>query len=250
MYIGTASWNIPKNEAGSFPSLGSHLERYSKIFNAVEINSTFYKDHLPKSYSKWAAITPDHFKFSVKLHQRFTHTCEDASTIDLAGCLEGIANLGEKWRVLLLQFPAGKNFSAYNMNKIYKIIRRRFNGILALEPRNIGWGCRESLELMKEYNVSKVIADPEKCPGIDQGEEKYYRLHGSPEIYSSNYDDEYLNNLYIELKCLEHETWCIFDNTTFGHATSNALALVKKGEIYDRRTRLYEERASALHSSH
>lgn len=250
MYVGTASWTIPKIEIESFPLEGTHLERYSKILNAVEINTSFYKDHLPKSYEKWAAITPPEFKFSVKLNQRFTHVCEDVSTIDLSSCLETISHLEDKWRVLLVQFPAGKNFHEAGMNKMYKIIRKRFDGIVALEPRNLTWTSKESLKLMNEYNITKVTADPEKCPGIDIGKEKYFRLHGSPEIYRSNYSDEYLEDLYLEISKLPHEVWCIFDNTTFGHATTNALTLTRKGEFYDRRAQLYEDRTSSLHSTH
>lgn len=248
-YIGTAAWTIPKNELESFPQEGTHLERYSKVFNAVEINTSFYKDHLPKSYAKWAAVTPEEFRFSVKLNQRFTHTCDEISMIELSDNLEVIAHLEEKWRVLLVQFPAGKNFNEERMSKMYKIIRKRFDGIVAVEPRNLTWTAKESLALMNEYNITKVLADPEKCPGIYMGEEKYYRLHGSPEIYRSNYTDEYLDDLHQELNAQPSECWCIFDNTTFGHATSNALTLTKKGDLYERRTGYNEDRASTLHSA-
>lgn len=250
MYVGTATWTIPKNDNDSFPIGGTHLERYSKVFNAVEINTSFYKDHLAKSYTKWALVTPDEFRFSVKLNQRFTHTCEDTSALDLSACLESIAYLENKWRVLLLQFPAGKNFNALNMNRMLKIIRKRFDGIVALEPRNLTWACDESILLIKEYNVTKVFADPEKCPGVNIGLEKYYRLHGSPEIYCSNYEDGYLENIYSELSALPHEAWCIFDNTALGHATTNALKLTHKGEFYEGRTQLHEDRATTSYTSH
>ncbi|MBC7711921.1 MAG: DUF72 domain-containing protein [Rhizobacter sp.] len=251
MYIGTAGWSIPKNELASFPLEGTHLERYSKIFNAVEINTSFYKDHLPKSYAKWAAITPPEFRFSVKLNQRFTHTCGDASTIELGACLDVISELEDKWKVLLVQFPAGKDFNADNMNKMYKIIRKRFDGMVALEPRNLTWTTKEALKLMNEYDITKVNADPEKCPGINLGKEKYFRLHGGPEIYRSSYSDDYLDDLYIEMSALPETSWCIFDNTTFGHATTNALSLTQKqkGDLYGR-TQLYEDRSASLHASH
>ncbi len=232
IYIGTASWNIPKIAMDSFSREGSHLVRYSKKFNAVEINTSFYKDHLAKSYAKWAASTPDDFRFSVKLNQRFTHSCEEASTLELSDSLESISCLDEKWRALLVQFPAGKIFNNSSMNKMYKIMRKRFSGIIAVEPRNLSWASEESLELMREYNITKVTADPEKCPGIEIGKEKYIRMHGSPEIYRSNYEDEALVKLEIELENHEHEAWCIFDNTTFGYATMNALSLAHKKEFY------------------
>lgn len=231
-YIGTAAWNIPKGALGSFPDEGTQLERYSKVFNAVEINTSFYKDHLAKSYSKWANITPDYFRFSVKLNQRFTHICEDASTIDLSTSLENMAYLEDKWSVLLIQFPAGKKFSAINMNKIYKIVRKHFDGMIALEPRNTSWASGESLALMKEYNITKVIADPEKCPGIDAGVDKYYRLHGNPEIYHTCYENNFLANLELEFNREQQDIWCIFNNTASGYATINALAMTHKEEFY------------------
>jgi hypothetical protein len=48
--IGTAAWSIPKEHAAPFPTTGSHLERYGAIFNAVEINSSFYRPHRTATY--------------------------------------------------------------------------------------------------------------------------------------------------------------------------------------------------------
>ena len=38
--IGTAGWSVPSRYAGEIPQGGSHLERYARRFNAVEINSS------------------------------------------------------------------------------------------------------------------------------------------------------------------------------------------------------------------
>jgi uncharacterized protein YecE (DUF72 family) len=48
--IGTAGWSIPKEHGASFPVEGSHLVRYAVEFNAVEINSSFYRPHRPATY--------------------------------------------------------------------------------------------------------------------------------------------------------------------------------------------------------
>jgi len=56
----------------------------------------------------------------------------------------------------------------------------------------------------------------------------YYRLHGSPRIYYSEYEPERLGAYADRLRrfaAAKAETWCIFDNTTLGAATGNALAL-------------------------
>jgi uncharacterized protein YecE (DUF72 family) len=51
--IGTAGWSIPKEHAEAFPISGSHLERYAAVFNAVEINSSFYRPHRPATDERW-----------------------------------------------------------------------------------------------------------------------------------------------------------------------------------------------------
>ena len=56
--IGTAGWSIPAQHAGAFPGEGSHHERYSRRFSAVEINSSFYRPHRPSTYQRWAATVP------------------------------------------------------------------------------------------------------------------------------------------------------------------------------------------------
>ena len=56
----------------------------------------------------------------------------------------------------------------------------------------------------------------------------YYRLHGSPKIYYSAYSAEFIGSLARDLAheaSTERDTWVIFDNTTLGAATRNALDL-------------------------
>jgi len=249
IYAGTAAWNIPKDAAEHFPIEGSHLARYSIRLNAVEINSSFYKDHQAKSYKRWAEATPDNFRFSVKLNKRFTHECNlEIEEVDLMENLKAISELGEKWGVLLLQFPKSQEFHCDHMKTFYRTIRKVFKGPVAIEARNMSWMSDESITLMKQFRISKVIADPEKCPGELDGEIKYYRLHGSPEIYKSNYEEDYLNSLYEELNRATTDVWCIFDNTTFGHATNNAVTITDMGVNYERYQRNHDGRSDYLHS--
>ncbi len=249
IYAGTAAWNIPKIAAEHFPIEGSHLERYSLRLNAVEINSSFYKDHQAKSYKRWSQETPDNFRFSVKLNKRFTHECNlEIEEVDLMENLKAISELGEKWGVLLLQFPKSQDFNFDHMKIFYRTIRKVYTGPVVIEPRNMTWMSEASLSLIEQFNITKVIADPEKCPGELKGEIKYYRLHGSPEIYKSNYDDDYLKQLYEELNRATTDVWCIFDNTTFGYATNNAVTIKDMGESYERHQRNHDGRAEYLHT--
>ena len=230
IYIGTAGWNIPRTTKDYFPEEGTHLERYADVLQCVEINSTFYRDHQVKTFEKWASMTPDTFRFSVKLNQRFTHETEKFNPQELAQVLEGYTALGEKLGVMLLQFPGTLPFDPFFIENLLESIRQSYLGSIVIEPRNNSWKCPEALELMKDFNVSKVVADPEKCEfskrNIDYGGVSYLRYHGQPVIYRSSYGDEVLKELKEKILHSPRDLWVIFDNTTMGHATENALKLM------------------------
>ena len=81
--------------------------------------------------------------------------------------------------------------------------------------------------------MARVMADPPPVPEAaahPAGYSKllYYRLHGSPRVYYSNYSVAYLTRLATAI-CADpyaSEIWCIFDNTASGAAIDNALTLV------------------------
>lgn len=233
MRIGTAGWAIPKEFQDSFPTDGGHLQRYSRVFNCVEINSTFSKIHRASTFAKWFESTPEDFEFSLKLHRSFTHGSDLKPRVkDLKSNLELMKHLGQKWSVLLLQFPSKQNFDEKRMGRFYSLIRRHYEGKLVVEPRNTSWLSVEARKLMKEFKVSKVIADPERCPHrtkdiLRSGEITYYRLHGTPDIYRSSYSRAFLKSLKTDLIQYDNP-WCIFDNTTLGKATGNALELLRR----------------------
>lgn len=88
--------------------------------------------------------------------------------------------------------------------------------------------------LLREFLVARAAADPAVVssaakPGGFAGF-GYFRLHGSPRRYSSEYSDEFLNALASRLVGLAPTTrlWCIFDNTAAGFAIQNALGLKAK----------------------
>ena len=83
--IGTAGWSMPRDVAESLPAADSALARYAAAFDAVEINSSFYRPHRPTTYMRWAASVPDGFRFAVKLPKSITH---DARLIGADGLID------------------------------------------------------------------------------------------------------------------------------------------------------------------
>ena len=227
---------MAKRQQGYFPDVGTHLERYAARLPAVEINSSFYRPHQPKTYARWAACVPDHFRFSAKIPKAITHELRLVGTDALLDTFLGeVTALGDKLGCLLVQLPPSLAFDAGVARTFFESLRARYSGGLVFEPRHPTWFTAGVEQLLVELRIARVAADP-PCgpvttqpggwPGI-----VYYRLHGSPRIYYSNYEDEYLERLAGEL--LGHArsgvpVWCIFDNTAHDHATMNSLELMRR----------------------
>ena len=68
-YIGTSGWSYPKGEGtwqGFFypPVTKDELAYYSRSFDTVEVNSSFYRPPSPKTAKSWDERTPADFRFS------------------------------------------------------------------------------------------------------------------------------------------------------------------------------------------
>ncbi|HWA89750.1 MAG TPA: DUF72 domain-containing protein [Rhizomicrobium sp.] len=220
MHIGTAGWAIRRDFQDAFPGGGSHLARYAARLNAVEINSSFYRPHRASTYARWAAETPDGFRFSVKLPKAITH---ERRLADAGGLLDAFlaqcGALGEKLGCLLIQLPPSL---AYTHTDFFARLRERYDGPAALEPRHLSWFTPAAEALLLRHRIARVAADPPVGPFAPHGPFEYWRLHGSPRIYYSDYDDAFLHTLSERA---DGDAWVIFDNTALGHATANALAL-------------------------
>jgi uncharacterized protein YecE (DUF72 family) len=239
IFIGTAGWSIPPNAKDKFQFEGTHLEKYAHVFNAVEINSAFYREHKPETYERWAASVPENFKFSIKLLRYFT---QEKRLKDTSGKLneviDGMARLGPKLGALLVQLPPSLFFVDRDTEKFLTALRKAYSGTIVWEPRHPTWGSPKALDMLAAFDVSKVLADPDPCYVSFKERAKvesvlYYRLHGTPEIYKSRYADHVIERISLRLARAHAEkktAWCIFDNTAYGFATENAIELSSKLE--------------------
>lgn len=86
---------------------GRMLEEYATVFNAVELDTTFYGAPRPTTLDSWAAATPAHFLFSAKVPKAVTHErrlrLASEAALDFGGLLR--ERLGKKLGALLLQLP-------------------------------------------------------------------------------------------------------------------------------------------------
>lgn len=235
IFIGCAGWGIPSvHRAHSFlPGVGNNLQRYAAVLPAVEINSSFYRPHRPETYARWRDTTPNSFRFTVKVPREITHYKKLVGSYDaLARFIGEVSQLGEKLGCLLLQLPPKLGFDRSVAADFFELAAATTNTKIVCEPRHPSWFDDEATELLAAYNISRVIADP-PIRGVahvapPRSDIVYLRLHGSPVIYRSVYDDAYLEQLaqWIALQCeVGLRVWCVFDNSASGAAFGNALRL-------------------------
>jgi uncharacterized protein YecE (DUF72 family) len=237
--IGTAGWNVPSLYLDQVPPGGSHLERYVRRLNAVEINSSFHRPHRRTTYQRWAQCVPDDFRFAVKAPKAITHEAGLADCVVLLDrFVDEVMGLGDKLGVLLVQLPPKSALSKRIADRFFRELRARIDTDVVLEPRQASWFAPGVDDWLAKRRIARVAADP--APLAAAGEPggwnrlAYYRWHGSPRIYYSDYGAAALAALKRRLEDNRRHTssvWCIFDNTASGAALGNALTLQQQRNV-------------------
>lgn len=239
--IGCAGWNVPSKVGEHFTvpetAQSSHLERYASVLPAVEINTSFYRPHMPATYVRWRDSVPPGFRFSVKMPRALTH---EARLRDTDGQLDKFlfeaGHLEDKLGCLLVQLPPSLAYDAFSAELFFDQLRMRTHVPVVCEPRHASWFGEPAADMLARLEVAYVQADPPPVSlPVPTGFEQtvYVRLHGSPVIYRSAYAQPFLESTATELA--RHyrqgrQVWCIFDNTAEGHAVPNALSLLGLAE--------------------
>ena len=235
MRVGCAGWSLSSAVASEFGGEGSHLERYARAFPCVEINSSFYRPHQPKTYRRWADSVPDGFRFSVKMPRTITHErrLQDCDGL-VRAFLDEVASLETKLGCVLVQLPPSLALDENAATGFFTLLRRVTSARVACEPRHATWFTPRGNAILADAGVACVQADPAPVAGAAcTGDPSllYLRLHGSPQIYYSAYDDAFIDDMASALQSAHEaktEVWCIFDNTARGAAVPNALRIMER----------------------
>ena len=234
LYIGTSGWSY--RWKGVFypeemPS-AEFLPFYAQHFNSTEINSSHYHYTMAKTIQNWLAITPAHFKFGAKLHKEITHVqrLENIET-QLDKWMSRYLLMGDRLGPVLVQIPASLRYDRPLAEGFFRVLREKYpDQFFAMEVRHKSWLEEEPLDILRDYDITFVIADSPRWPKLDitTNEKVYLRLHGEERLYSGPYSDEALeryaymiNDWLLDGK----EVWVYFNNTMFGSAVKNAQSL-------------------------
>jgi uncharacterized protein YecE (DUF72 family) len=185
------------------------------------------------TYARWAASTPPRFRFAVKFPKLVTHElrlCDAEEPI--VQFSEQVTGLGDKLGVVLVQLPPSLAFDPVIAECFLQQLREHVHSPIACEPRHKSWIGADRDSLLRKHRIARVAADPSIIPAAatpgGNRDLAYFRWHGSPRMYYSEYDETALRGLAAKVVAAKaKEAWCIFDNTAAGAAFENALTLIE-----------------------
>lgn len=164
VYVGCAKWN--RTDLKGFYPRGTkdELVYYSRQFNAIELNATFYRMPDREQVLTWKNKTPDGFKFFPKVTDLVTHYRRLINVGEpLENFCNAISNFEEKLGMAFMQLH--DNFSPKDYGRLKEALENFPKGIpLAVEVRNAQWFSdpeisREYTRLLENLEMSNIIVD-------------------------------------------------------------------------------------------
>ncbi|EZH73993.1 hypothetical protein ATO12_14020 [Aquimarina atlantica] len=164
-YVGCAKWNR-QDLKGFYPrGTKDELEYYSRQFNSIELNATFYRIFPEDQFKKWYDKTPEGFKFFPKLVQNISHLKRLNEDVEpyVDAYLANVIHLKEKLGTIFLQMHG--NFAPKNFDRVIRFIEKWPKEIrLAVEFRHTDWFndvtvADELYSLLESNNISNIITD-------------------------------------------------------------------------------------------
>jgi uncharacterized protein YecE (DUF72 family) len=176
-------WVGPFYPAGTRP--GDFLPFYSRRFDALELNSSFYGIPRPEVVARMADRTPQSFHFVVKVHQSLTHdqTLDPAALRDLGLAIEPLKRAG-KYDGLLAQFPWSFQRTRENRRYLAALRERLGEEPLFVEFRHDSWLTPELEPSLRERRIGFCAVDGPPLAGLlppvtlVTADDAYVRFHG------------------------------------------------------------------------
>jgi uncharacterized protein YecE (DUF72 family) len=221
--IGVSGWTYPPWRGNFYPKAlrqKDELAYAASVFNAIEVNGTFYGLQTPQSFQSWSAATPDDFVFALKGSRFITHILRlrEVETALANFLASGPLALHHKLGPILWQFPPNFRFDPDLLEAFFSMLPcngeaatrlasrhdHRLRAAPYLDAKGVGT-IRHAIEirhesfrdpafiaLLRKHNIALVSADATKWPLLMDltADFAYCRLHGSTELYRSRYSDE------------------------------------------------------------
>jgi len=222
--IGISGWNYAPWRGVFYPKGLKHAEELAYVsgaFSTVEVNGTFYSLQRPTTFQKWYEQTPPGFLFAVKGSRYITHLLRlrEVEPAIANFFASGVLCLREKLGPILWQLPPQTRYDPERLARFFELLPRTLGeaarvarkhdervagrsavsvpGALASQPlryalevRHESFCNREYIRLLRRHDIANCVADSAgRYPSIGDvtSDFVYVRLHGSTELYYSEY---------------------------------------------------------------
>ncbi len=188
MRIGCSGWSYQDWVGPFYPrdaKSGDYLKLYSHVFNAVEIDSTYYRTPSPLMVNNWRKTAPEGFLFTAKFPKKITHELKlRDSMAQLERFYKSISELREKLGALLIQLPP-----SFNMKKDADALENFLGQIdtkykHAVEVRNKSWFKPEVYKSLEQHGVALAWSENQyaSTPPEATSDTAYLRMVGDRAI--------------------------------------------------------------------
>ncbi len=194
LYVGAGGWSYFQ-----VPGMDS-LSAYSKAFDFVEVNSTFYENPSILTVRSWRRRVPDDFMFSVRCHKDLTHKyllspCKESYEI-LTRSIRICSEL--KAEILHIQTPPSFNPDD-KLKDISDLLSSLDFGEVKLAWEVRGRTGQGTIGLMRNLGLIHCADISRRMPAIDSNI-MYTRLFGQGEHNLYQFDDTELSQIDERIK--------------------------------------------------
>jgi len=231
LHIGTSGWSYDHWRQVFYPEdcpKSQWLAFYTSHFTTVELNASFYRLPAVGTFENWRRNTPAHFIWAVKASRYITHIKRLHEPADsLARFFDAARLLKEKLGPILFQLPPSLAFDEHRAREFCKALAI-YTHRCTLEVRHASWLADKPLAMLSDFNIALCISDTAgRYPYCDAltADFVYVRLHGSRQLYGSNYCENELVAWAEKIRAWNRDAYVYFDNDFRGYAPQNALRL-------------------------
>ncbi len=207
------------------------LKFYTRFFDTVELNNTFYQ--LPRSTSidHWLSCVGPGFTFTIKGSRYITHLKRLNEPHDsLKMFFDRIELFGDKVGPILWQLPPRFPADPDRLRAFLKLLPRDYDHVF--EFRDPTWFTPIVYSLLEKRKAAFCIYDRGDflSPHIITSDLVYIRLHGPQEMYQGKYPQNKLRHWSQLMEQWSHTARAVFayfNNDQSAFAVENALTLKK-----------------------
>ncbi len=245
--IGTSGWDYDDWIGPFYKTERGLFSQYTRVFNTVEINSTFYSLPGKGFIEGLLRSAPRGFVFSLKMYRGITHkkllnpkliTEELDLFFKLINQLGGSGKLG----AILIQLPPRPKNDVPWFKDFLEMLPREYR--FAVEFRHPSWLNDGTFKLLREHNVAYAIVDEPLLPpeAVVTADFTYIRWHGRGERpwYYYHYTEQELKEWALRINQLIGNVSLLlgyFNNHFRGFAPHNALQMLSLLGMLDRERR-------------